>query len=306
MKATPFARFCSVLPGLLVDPEEGVAPGPPELILEGDPFRKRGHTRLNKAFLDILFHRLVIDPGVRRHFEIRLNPILWPDEKDGLVFLASLNGRETFQRLRLNPALDLIRKLLEDNGTRRTLEEMVRELESKTDLQASREEIEAYVGRLIEIGFLRLTAGIPSQEIDWDLAFRELLDGAGEALARDTVDLLRDLREITETYDRSPVTDRAVLLDRMADRFDAFGREHGLSVRIGLPLFEDATASATAVLVRDAGIRAIERALVEFVELTSRICLPRCELADMRHFFDQWYGAAQPVPLLRFYEDFYR
>jgi hypothetical protein len=46
----------------------------------------------------------------------------------------------------------------------------------------------------------------------------------------------------------------------------------------------------------------------EWVRLTSRVAWPRGEQASMRHFFDTYYPAGGPrrVPLLVFYEDFYR
>jgi hypothetical protein len=305
MKATPFATFCAVVPGALADADGGKAPGAHPLSVTGDPLRKRGHIRLNKGFSEILVSHLLQDPAVRRHLLVELNPTIVREGEEGaetLVFLSSLKGRETFQRLRPNPVVELI---VEKLGARRTLGGLIEDLAQEVDAPA--EDLQVYVDRLVEIGFLRLTTGIPSQELDWDHALRSLLAGIDADGARQSAALLTDLRDITEAYARAPLGERPMLLDRLETRYRAFKEEHKIRMIVRAPLFEDATAEASVRLHRSPGILQIERDLREYVELTSRITFLRRDLAAMRHFFDTRYGSSfEAVPVLRFYEDYYR
>lgn len=302
MKATPFATFCAVLPGILVD-GDGQAPG---LRFAGDPLAKRGHVRLNKAFYAVLCGHLTQDPEVRRHFFVRLNPTLVREGEETLVFLTAVRGREVFQRLRTNPAVELIAGILSTGGAPPTLGGLLRELEERPEIEAPAEALEAYAGRLLEIGFLRLSTGIPAQELDWDLSLGRLLAGIDSGRARRAAGLLEELRRLAGLFASASLSERAGLLDRLEAAFEAWRTAEEVPLRVRNPVFEDATAEATALLPRSPGLAALERDLAELVELTSRITLLRRDRATMRHFFDTRYGGAGEVPLLRFYEDYYR
>lgn len=303
MKATPFATFCATLPGALA-----AAPSRPEsplLGFEGDPLRKCSRPRLNKVLYGLLVFHLSRDRAVRGHFYVKLNPTIRPEGENLLVFLSTVRGLETFQRIRPNPALQWIRETLGAGETR--LADLIRQFAGDAEIDAPVEHVEAYVDRLIEIGFLHLTTGIPSQELDWDQKLQDLLAEIDHTSARQSASLLGQLRERMEEYDRAPGEERAALLDRMETFFESFRSEQEIPVAIPTLVFEDASAQAAAVLPRSPDFLAIERALAQFVELTSPMSLTRRDLLDMRHFFDSFYGeTAGPVPLLRFYEDFYR
>lgn len=309
-KATPFATFCSVVPGEIAEAAEaaeGEGAKGGALALAGDPLAKRGHVRLNKAFCGILVPFLAKDPEVRRHFLAELNPTLHTEERDGeagLRFLASVRGRETFQRLPDQPALALLRGLLAERP--RPLGELVAALARHPDIEEEEGVVAPYVDRLVEIGFLRLTAGIPAQELDWDLALRDRLAPCGAERARKASALLATLREQAAAYAASPRAERAPWLDRMEASYEEFRAGEELAMRVKVPVYEDATAAASARL--DPGALAgVEADVAAYVELAGRMSLQWRDLANMRRYYERRYGAETgAVPLLRFYEDYYR
>jgi len=303
-KATPFATFCAVIPGTFVesggDEDEG------RMRFTGDPRAKRSFVRINKFLYGLLFDHLKTRPTVRHRLAIEPNPTL--RKEDGrLVFLTALDSREVFQRMAENEVLDLIADRCAQAG-RPTLGDLIGALSSDPEIDATPEEAEAYLDKLIEIGFLRFHTGIREQDADWDLPFRELLDRIDDEHARRTSQLLGVLRERVEAYGNAPVDGRGALIDEIHALIESALVEMEISGRLrrDMPFYEDATAAAGAEIALTPGVRRAFGAWEEWARLTSSLGWPRSEQATMRHFFQTFYGASQGVPLLRFYEEFYR
>lgn len=302
-KATPFSTFCAILPGRFVEP--GAAEGAPVFRFHGDPRSKRSYVRINKFIYGLLLDHLKERPTVRRRLQVELNPTL-RNESGRLVYLTALQSREVFQRLADNDVLQLITERIQ--GGKPTLGDLIAALSSDPQIDATPEEAEAYLDKLIEIGFLRFHTGIREQEAEWDLPLRALLDGIDDDHARQSSELLARLREATEAYTDADVEGRAKLIEEMhallggaIERMEVQAR-----LRKDMPFYEDATAGASAEVALTPAVRRPFDAFAEWVRLTSRLAWPRGEMATMRHFYDTFYGASRPVPLLVFYEDFYR
>jgi hypothetical protein len=144
--------------------------------------------------------------------------------------------------------------------------------------------------------------------VDWDLRLAERLRAQNDPDAREVLRALARLRGNAGEVANADAGRRAALLhDCDAAVRELFGALGLPPPREGhLPLYEDATAPACAVLPDGPETRALTGELAGFVALTRRLARPRSEQATMRHFFEQFYGRAQAVPLLRFYEDFSR
>ncbi|MCG8459412.1 MAG: lantibiotic dehydratase family protein, partial [Holophagales bacterium] len=259
-------------------------------------------------FFGLLLDLLAQDAEVRDHLLVFSNPTLRRQQDGTLVFLLMNGVRETFQRLPSNPALELIQEVLEAGDGPRTVLQLIEELDRRPELSVPIDQIRTYVEKLMLIGFLRLTTGIPAQEVRWDLALEELLDGIDHQPSRNAIQLVRRLRRLTEEFARATGQDRVKLLQQMDDSFDTFREQVGDVASVRTAVYEDATSSsAGATLRRSAPCRALERELGRYVELTSRLSPHRGDLANMRHFFETHYGSGAPnVPLLTFYEDYYR
>ena len=303
-KATPFATFCAVIPGTFVeaggDQDEG------RMRFTGDPRTKRSFVRINKFLYGLLFEHLKTRPTVRHRLAIEPNPTL--RKEDGrLVFLTAIDGREVFQRMADNEVLDLIADRCAQAG-RPTLGDLIGALCSDPEIDATPEEAEAYLDKLIQIGFLRFHTGIREQDADWDLPFRELLDRIDDEHARRTSQLLGVLRERVEAYGNAPVDGRGALIDEIHALIESALVEMEVSGRLrrDMPFYEDATAAAGAEIALTPGVRRAFGAWEEWARLTSSLGWPRSEQATMRHFYQTYYGDSPGVPLLRFYEEFYR
>ncbi|HEV7588876.1 MAG TPA: lantibiotic dehydratase, partial [Longimicrobium sp.] len=302
MKATPFSTFCAIIPGEFVN--EGGFDGTFRFV--GDPRRKRSYVRVNKFIYGLLFDHLKTRPAVRHALKVEPNPTL--REKDGrLVFLTAIDAREVFQRLANNEVLELIAASFKGGDTP-TLGELIDALCKDPQIEATPEEAEAYLDKLIEIGFLRFHTGIREQDADWDLPFRALLDAIDDDHARQSSALLGELRGVVERYTDAEVGERARMIEEMGALLTAAieAMEIKQRLRRDMPFYEDATSAARAEVALTPAVRRTFDRWSEWARLTSRVAWPRAEQATMRHFFDDYYGESGSVPLLVFYEDFYR
>ncbi|HEX6748921.1 MAG TPA: lantibiotic dehydratase [Longimicrobium sp.] len=305
MKATPFATFCAIIPGAFVD--EDAFEGEGEFRFDRSPREKRSFVRINKFIYGLLFDHLKTRPVFRRALHVELNPTL-REENGRLVFLTAIEAREVFQRLANNEVLELITGSYHGLG-KPTLGELIAALSSDPQIEATPEEAEAYLDKLIEIGFLRFHTGIREQDADWDLPFRELLDAIDDEHATISSELLARLREVVERYTDADVDERARMIEEMhALLNDAIEKmEVQQRLRRDMPFYEDATSPARAEVPLTPAVRRTFDTWAEWVRLTSRVSWPRGEQATMRHFFDTFYPEGRrSVPLLVFYEDFYR
>ncbi len=297
-KTTPFSTFCALLPGRFQPPDDGsAAPG-----FTDDPGQKRSAIRLNKLLFKILVRGLLRRPAIRRHLAVELNPTMSRD--DGRwVFLSEVDKLEVFQRLAPSPVVELIREILAEKH-HLPLAGLVAEL--LEEVEASEDDVLAYVDRLLEAGFLRFLLGIREQEVDWTAPLSELLAPVRDEHAERTVDFLATVEEKNQTYANAPPEERRTLLGELSSLVTAHcesleGEERWPSDK-GV-LYEDAGSSASLAL--DLGD--LRELLIEWVDLTSPFVWNRGEQANMRHFFSSYYGPdATSVPLLRFYEDYYR
>ena len=302
MKATPFSTFCAIISGTFTEPDGGGA----LLRFEGDPREKTSYVRINKLLYGILLDHLKERQAVRHALQVELNPTL-REEKGRLVYLTAIQSREVFQRMANNEVLELIINSFRGLG-KPTLGELIGALASDPQIEASPEEAEAYLDKLIEIGFLRFHTGIREQDADWDHPFRALLGRIDDDHARQSAELLVKVREATEAYATAGVEERARLIEEMHALINAAIEAMEIKGRLrrDMPFYEDATSPARAAVPLTDGVRRTLGLFQEWARLTSRVAWPRGEQATMRHFFDTYYGEAKSVPLLVFYEDFYR
>lgn len=295
VKTTPFSTFGAILPGRLRgDPSPGASG------FLGNPREKSSVLRLNKAMVPFLVQAVTARPAVRRHLSVELNPTL--RRMDGRwLFLTGLGRREVFQHLAPNPVLGLLLDVLRERGHLpcAALAETLRE-----DVEASEDEIAGYLDRLLDAGFLRFRLGIREQELDWDRCLCRLLEGIEDDLARCTVDFLREYRRLADAYAEASLAGRRALLESvtvLVDGYFASVKETEGWMPGTETLFEDARGNASLILdLGDLG-----ELLVEYVRLIRPFIWLLSEQANMRYFFDRHYGL-EPVPLLRFHEDYYR
>ncbi len=307
MKTSPFGTFTAIVEGQLTDDRGRDGRGRDgrggnyELI--GDPRQKQSLVRLNKSIYGVLQRQLSSNDAVRDVLPVERNPTL--RRRDGQWhFLSGKGMRETFQRVPVTPVLDLFVEILEAE-TALPLRALRRRVGEQVEAPAA--DIARYTERLLDTGFLRFRFGIGEQEVDWDRPLGELLAKVDDAEAAAVRDLIVSLRGAADAYAAAGVDGRRRLLsqarDHIAESYDTLNQRRQL--RTDVPFYEDAGAAAR-LRVSAAAREGLEAALVEYIRLTSRLAWPRHDHASMRHFFDTYYADGGPVPLLQFYEDYYR
>jgi hypothetical protein len=306
MKATPFGTFCAVVPGRVVPSSSRVLDLGTGIALSGSPTCKRSVISLNKSLYGILLSHLSSRSGVRHRLPVEMNPTV-SEEEGQFLFLTAKGTREVFQRMPRHDVLDIIDRIVSRNG-QVTLGDLINALTNHPDVETSREEAEQYLDQLVDIGLLRFRTGVREQELQWDLPLRALLDGTEDHHAEIVVDTLTRLRALVDEFQEASLARRSSILTEceqaLHEAFASLGIEE--RTRTGLPLYEDATADVCASVGDASVIRPIAEALSAYLDLTHRLAQPRKEQAAMRHFFDTYYGRVGSIPLLRFYEDYYR
>lgn len=296
MKATPFGTFCALMPGAF-DPQTRVPR------FSADPRQKRSQLRLNKVLYAVLVGHLQGRPDIRCHLEVELNPTLQAEAKKWLFLQATL-GREVFHRLPRNPVLNLLAEQLKSRH-HLPLAELVRELETHVEIEATSEEATAYLDRLLALGFLRFRLGIREQEVDWDRPLLELLQPIDVPEARQIIALLKTLRATIDAYPEADLEQRRKLLDKSSSSMHELMRELGTRPAAPSempPFYEDAAGRARLTLSPGT----LPEVLAEYLDLVCRLSWFHCEQANMRCFFKRFYEEGAAIPLLRFYEDYYR
>lgn len=300
MKATPFSRFCVVVPGEVVLPTTEAD----TLALRGSLSRIRSQVRLNKQIYAALISHCRTHPPIQSHLLVTLNPTISQTD-DRLYFLARTGNREVFQRVANNAAISAIRELIAVLGAA-PMGTLIESLVNGQRIDAGEPELAAYVAQLAGIGLLEVSAGIDVQDPDWDLPLSAMLQGIPDDFASSAASLLAELRQNATTFTVASPKQQAKSLDDLARRvktvvpgftsFDARLQE--------TPLYEDATADACAILPMTAGTQAALSTLEEWIALTSALAWPRADLAAMQHYFSTEFNGRQ-VPLLEFYERYY-
>ena len=297
-KATPFGRFCAVVPGHLAKVASPIT-------LSGDPTAKWSRIRLNKRLMQLVLGYLATDEVARRQMPHRLNPTLQLGA-DGAVFLAAHSGREAFQKVERNAAMDLIVSELKVRGTV-TIQELAAAIAALPEVDASREEAEVYLERLVEVGLLQPDLPGLSQDSDWPGRLLQVLAPVDDTPAVQEIrSFLAELARRTETLERDGIG----VSQGAIDDLEEFVRDtlerwfDGRSVAPRLVVYEDASAHVRAQIDLDHFGAALSR-LEQLFSLLTRIAWIRKDPLTMREFFRERFGEG-PVPLLSFYEAYYR
>lgn len=301
MKATPFSTFCSIVPGYVSEKNDFIG-----MSIEGDPDKQKSLLLLNKGLYGNLSNLLKKRPKIKQEIDLELNPT-FRFEEDRLTFLTSIEAKEVFQRMQNNPVLDLIKELIGEGKTIK-FKDLIRTLVEKEVVDAEEDEIIAYTDKLIEIGFLHFRFGIPDQDLDWPLLLKKFLEPIDDEHARLCYQLMDQLLNLLDEYSESEVENRHKVIVKMEEALKKTFEKMDVEIEFKseLPLYEDSTADLK-VNISSKEFDKISDKLIRFVKMTNKLSWPRTEKQTMRHFFDDHYGSeVKEVPLLKFYEDFYR
>lgn len=305
-KAAPFGRFCTIV-GCAV--ETGAPDGNGESVswdVGGELPQKIGHLRINKRLFKLLWRHLSSRAEVAGGLRVCVCHAV-VIEGDDVLFVADVDGKEVCQRVTIDDGLRTVLKFVDANPhiAFRDLPSLISESD---DLEASKEDAELYLDRLVQIGLLRFVTGIDEQDADWDIALVGLLSPIDDSHACAAVDLLQWMRSQLDVFAEASAAERALVVNDARARLEALIDAWSLDRELlrDVVFYEDATLDIR-VHVRPRVMGTALGHLSEWIDLMMPLAQPRGRQAMLRRFFERKYGATGgAVTLFRFYEDYQR
>ncbi len=212
-KTSPFSAFTHLAMGSLASIEEDAL-----IRLDGSA-QEVGHIRLNNQLFKYLLDLFKAFPLYAERIPVRPNPTV-KKEDQCFLYLTNSNNVESFQRIPLNPVLDLFLELAggKPGGTPSgELAHMALEA-----IDADLADIKGYIGQLLEYGFLEYNIGISGIDPDWDEKLVAVLgqwDRSQLPHADELIEVLVDLREKATRYAEVDAETRIRLLEEAHERF---------------------------------------------------------------------------------------
>jgi hypothetical protein len=310
MKATPFGSFCGVVEGGIVDapPDAQAAPSSSDAVeTMGSIRRLQSVVRLNKTLHTHLWEYLKRRPAVRDRLAVVVNPTV-RREASQVVFVALLGSVEVLQRTDATEALALV--LREANLHHDCpYSQLVALLSANAAVDATPDEARTYLDGLVRIGLLRFVSPVRAQDVDWTSTLATALERIDDPHVRSALAFLAAAQEVVTMYAGADTNARAELGDRLRSLVDGLVTELGLFpfADNALLLYEDCGADLVVRVRRTPPMAKAFDSIVDFVVRTQSLSPSVTEMTTMRHFFDRQYeGDRDAIPLLTFFDDYYR
>ena len=324
-KTSPFSSFTNLSLGEIQDQSKKVH-------LNGDysSTAPTGHLRINNFVFLLLKKKIAGDISIFRKFCVRINPTLQKGKKY-FRFLINRNNIELFQKLDRSQVLDFIYEELQAGF--KTLSELTIELSELTD--SSLEELEDYLQKLISVGFIEIHINISGLQPDWDLKILSLLNELkiDKQKTEPILNIINGLDNYRKIYATLHVPERVKLLTKifieieeyfvdknnpdpsLKDRKENFkdhnsnqenNQKHSkLGLRQELIFFED-TVRKTDLTIDTSSIYKLIESLNDLLQSLPFLDASIHETERMKIYFRSKYTRKDQVPLLKFYEDYYR
>lgn len=214
-KTSPFSTFTHLAMGSL---NEGGGDGQ---LFAGTPAPQEpvGHIRVNNFIFKSLQGLLPQHPAYRNWIRVRPNPTLVREDQNYL-YLTNSNNVESFQRIPLNPVLDLFWELCAQKPEGLRFMEII--AEAGEAVEASEEDLTAYVCQLLEYGFLEYNFEVSGIDPDWDMGFLAVArqwDTATVPHLNELLEVLQHLREKSKIYADLDSAGRISMLEEVFKRF---------------------------------------------------------------------------------------
>lgn len=220
-KTSPFSTFTNLLIAKTAKVNGSSKSKKSILYVEGNSKPEViSHVRLNNHLLKYLWGLLLKNPQIFKLLLLRPNPSI-KDNDDHYLFLVNSNNVESFQRLSSNPVLEVFHYLPSQKKEGIVYKDLVDTIVEKEYLDASREEIEAYLNQLIEFGFLEYNLGVSGIDPDWDKKLCDKLTPLSKEypLVDELIHTLICIRDIADQYAKSNLNSRKEILEDAYQQF---------------------------------------------------------------------------------------
>lgn len=208
-KTSPFSTFTNLSLGLIRKEENK------DILFSDGNVEMQSHICLNNMLYVYLKGLLLKLPEVSKWFYIRPNPTICV-EKENFVFLINSNNTESFQRMPVNPVVELFHELLNAHKEGIHYQKLIDDILENEYFDASQEEIEGYINQLIEYGFIEYNIGVSGIDPQWDKKFVEVLSGIKDKspLIEPVIQALQMVRNMAARFSVAEMEERKALLQQ--------------------------------------------------------------------------------------------
>ncbi len=325
-KTSPFSTFTSLAAGRLSEDDTYILL--PENEETGGII---SHIRLNNYLYAYLKELLIRLPEVSVHMPVRLNPSV---RKDGAnyCFLTNHHNAESFQRIPVHPLRELIMELMNAAGQSVTVRYLSGIL-VQDYLDASFDQADNYLLQLLGYGFLEWNIPVSGTDPDWDSKLRCFLHDSGirHPFVYELADLLGRMRKAAGQYAEVSLDQRQRI---QTETYQAF---RGYCIQVLDRLKEDAKEEETVTgevvfrkvtaldfqyapehlfyedttwkqpfRIAGSQVKPLIGQLAQLLHMLKRFEVQRRGKERMYRYFLQKYGKESQIPLLTFYEMYYK
>ena len=214
-KTSPFSSFNNLALGKL---EEDFKNG--EMLRSGSKENIiKSNIRINNSIFLYIRNCIFKLSELYKHFYIIANPTITV-QGNQFNYLINFNNVESFQKIGINPIVEYFLSVVKDNE-KITYGEFIKKVMQDEMLDASEEEIGAYIYQLIELGFFEFDINISGLDTGWVnklIVFLKQLPC--ESDSRDIiVSTLDFLNEMVPVFERSGILDRLDLSKKALEKF---------------------------------------------------------------------------------------
>ncbi len=215
-KTSPFSTFTNLSLG------EVSNTGGEELLPKSDMTGSKiiSHIRLNNFLFQYLKTLLLKNKNISQWLLLRPNPTI-QNKGDHFLFLTNNNNVEAFQRIPFNPVVELFRELTAEHLQGIVYRELIDLIVKEEYIDASVEELEAYISQLIEYGFFEFNIGVSGIDTEWDISLIKSISPIADKdpLIQELIDSLTNMRGMAKTYSEADLLVRKRILQ---DAFKVF------------------------------------------------------------------------------------
>jgi len=228
-KTTPFSTFTSLALGELQENTQSAVSLEKVSLLAKET---TSHIRLNNLLFRYLWDLFRSYKTLFLRFPVRINPTISVCE-DHYLFLINSNNVESFQRINKNEFIDLAWQILSKRSGGLIFKSLIQRVQHSVD--ASSQELEQYINKLVNYGFLEYNLGVSGIDPDWDLSLIGRLKylAPNVPYVKELMHALTFIRTLANRFGSSQVEERKIILKQAYASFkDAYLNIHKAA---GLP-----------------------------------------------------------------------
>jgi hypothetical protein len=278
-------------------------------IKKADTIRKSSTTlqraTLYNNFLLQIFQTLFIsNANIFNYLKIRINSTLEKEELE-YRFLMNVQNVESFQRVEIQPILELIESYFIEKEQFVILELVKRIAE---EVEAEEADLLDFVQELVEIGFVRVDFGLHGNMGNWLEKVRYFVERTPVFDDAD-VDFFKRLEWQLIDFGNANIWERISILENTHYVIQGFLNKYGFKENLAKILspeqliYEDVATTEMPNFEAEA----IEKLVVSLHELLEKVnFIQGKEWLQITHFFNASYDENAIVPLLDFHENYYK